>query len=541
VQGLNVKGSAGVNLNQFRLVWMVFMVLATAAPAVRNFLATPAGFHYTWILPPYPEDSLGYMAWAQQAAQGHLLFQLKFTALEHSAFLFNPFFLIAGWMSRLFSGNIGFTLFAMKEVGVICFLAAFFNYIDYLGLNRFQSIAATVMVSISSGLGGLLAYFGFVDPSSNFSGDLWLVDMNTFWSLLWNPLFPYSLTLILLALFWLDRGSRDGCTADFWWSGLLSGILALIHPYSQSLLIAMAIILTVARRKSSALIYLSRYLLAALPFILYVGLVAARHPLLSMHASTGAMRSPPPLTYAIGFGLPLLFCALGMTAEREQLLRRCGQVILWFVISFGLAYFPFWFQWKLIFGAHIPLCIVAAISIELILNRISNSQTRRWFTAAGAVIFLPLLISTPAYLLASEDMAVRSGVNSSYYISNDVMDGLHFLKTRTHSHDVVFAKPATSSLIPGFAGNTVVWGHWAMSVDQMQRRKWIKGLFDERSDWANPARAVEFWGNDIQYIFADGSFMTILHQDRRKWQVILNKADEVFSNRSVAIYKHRSG
>jgi hypothetical protein len=534
------KGNCA-GLNTFRLGWMVFMVLATSAPYLLSFFSTPAGCHYTWIVPPYPEDSFGYMAWTQQAAQGHFLFQLKFTALPHSAFLFHPFFLIAGWLSRLFAGNVGFTLFILKEVGVVCFLLAFFKYTDYLGLNRFQSMIATVLVGVSSGLGGLLAYFGFADPSTNFSGDLWLVDMNTFWCLLWNPLFPYSLTLMLLALFWLDRGSRDGRKSDFWLGGAATGILALIHPYSQPLLFTFAILITALRRKTSALIYLSRYFFATIPFVVYVGLVAALHPLISRHDSTGEMSSPSLLTYALGFGLPLLLCVVGLVVGREQLMKRFWPVMLWFVLSVALAYFPFWFQRKLIFGAHIPLCIVAAISLDLLLNRFSNSRTRGWVTAVAAIFFLPLLVSTSVYLLASENREVRNNADGYYYISNDVRDGLQFLKIQTKPSDVVFATVETSRLIPGLAGNTVVWGHWAQSVDLMERHDWITNLFNAHADWTDPARGREFWGTNIQYIFADGSLKQSLEQGRSRWQVILNEADVVFTNRSVAIYKHRNG
>jgi hypothetical protein len=466
---------------------------------------------------------------------------LKFTALPHSAFLFHPFFLIAGWLSRLFAGNIGFTLFLLKEAGVVFFLLAFFKYTDYLGLNKFQSVVATILVGVSSGLGGLLAYFGFADPSSNFSGDLWLVDMNTFWCLLWNPLFPYSLTLMLLTLFWLDRGSRDGRKSDFWLGGAATGILALIHPYSQPLLFTFAMLITVLLRRASALAYLFRYFLAAIPFVVYVGLVAALHPLISRHDSTGEMTSPSPLNYALGFGLPLLFCVAGLVVEREQLLKRCWPVVLWFVLSVALAYFPFWFQRKLIFGAHIPLCIVAAISLDLLLNRFSKSRSRGWVTAVAAIIFLPLLVSTPVYLLANENREVRNNTDGYYYISNDVMDGLQFLKTQTKPGDVVFGTVETSRLIPGLAGNTVVWGHWAQSVDMTQRHNWITNLFNEHADWTDPARAREFWGTDIQYIFADDSLKQSLEQGRRRWQVILNEADAVFTNRLVVIYKHRSG
>jgi hypothetical protein len=476
------------------------------------------------------------MAWAQQAAQGHFLFHLKFTALPHSAFLFHPFFLMAGWLGWLFGGNVGFALFVLKEIGVVFFLLAFFKYADYLGLNRFPSVAATILVGISSGAGGLLAWL--LGPT-HFSGDLWLVDMNTFWSLLWNPLFPWSLTLLVLVLFWLDRGSRDGRKSDFWLAGGATGILALIHPYSQPLLFTFTVLITVARRKASALNCLSRYFLAAIPFVVYVGLVAASQPLISRHDSLGKMDSPALATYALGFGLPLLFCLAGLAVGRERLVKRCWPVMLWFGLSVTLAYFPFWFQRKLIFGAHIPLCIVAAISLDLLLNQSTNSRTRGRVVAVAAAVFLPLLVSTPVYLLAGENREVRNNADGAYYISNDVMDGMRFLKTRTQSGDVVFSTVETSRLIPGLAGNTVLWGHWAQSVDLAERQDWITQLFNEHADWANTNRAREFWGTDIQYIFADGEFKQSLEQGRRQWQVILNEADEVFTNRSVVIYKHR--
>ena len=272
-----------------------------------------------------------------------------------------------------------------------------------------------------------------------------------------------------------------------------------------------------------------------------MGLVAAFNPLISKHDSAGEMTSPSPATYALGFGLPLLFCVAGLAVEREQLAKRCWPVMLWFVLSATLAYFPFWFQRKLIFGAQIPLCIVAAISLDLLLNRFSNSRKRGWVTAIAAIIFLPLLVSTPVYLLAGENREVRNNDTGAYYISNDVMDGLHFLKNQTKPGDVVFATVETSRLIPGLAGNTVVWGHWAQSVDLAERQDWITNLFNPHADWTDPARAREFWGTNIQYIFADGTLKQSLEQGRRQWQVILNEADVVFTNQSVVIYNHRAG
>ncbi len=528
-------------LTAFRLGWTLFLVFATAAPYLWNYLATPPGGQYTWILPPYPEDSFGYLAWTRQAAEGHFLFQLKFTALPHSAFLFNPFFLMAGWLTRLFAGNAGLALFVLKEVGVVCFLLALYKYIDHLGFNRFQSVVATILVGVSSGVGGLLVWLGLADPASHVSGDLWLVDMNTFWSLLWNPLFPWSLTLLLLAMFWLGRGSRDGRKSDFWLAGVAAGILALIHPYSQPLLFTFAVLITFWRAKASALGCLFRFFAAALPFVVYIGSVTAFHPLISRHDTMGEMSSPSPAAYALGFGLPLLFCALGLAVDRQRLLKHCGPVLFWFVLSLTLAYVPFWFQRKLIFGAHVPLCLMAAVALDLLRDRFSNSGARRWLAAAGALILLPLLVSTPVYLLAAENREVRGNADGYYYVSRDMRDGLDYLKNRTRPADVVFARVETSRLIPGLAGNTVLWGHWAMSVDLAERQTWITNLFNPHADWSDPGRASAFWSTNIQYLFADGPLKQSLEHGRSQWQVILNGADLVFTNPSVVIYRRPGG
>ena len=154
----------------FRWVWTAFVVFATSAPYLANFLFRPAHYHYTWILPPYPEDAFAYMAWSQQAAHGHWLFQLKYTALPHSPFLFHPFFLICGWLSWLLPYKIGIIFWVVKGIGTALFLLIFFKYSDYLGLTKVQSVISSVLVGITSGFGGLLVGFGLADRTGNFFG-----------------------------------------------------------------------------------------------------------------------------------------------------------------------------------------------------------------------------------------------------------------------------------------------------------------------------------------------------------------------------------
>jgi len=528
------------SLRNFRWALTIFVVLATSVPYLLNWLATPAGFHYTWIVPPYPEDSYAYMAWTQQAAHGNLLFQIKYTALPQNAFLFHPFFLVCGWISALSGCEAGFVLWLAKSVGVVIFFVTFFKYSDFLGLNRVESIVASLLTGVSAGLGGLFILFGVGSQSPFFPSDLWMPEMDTFGSLLWNPLFPFSLSAMVLTIYWLDRGSRDGRKSDFWFSGLSTGVLALIHPYSQLLLYAFAATVVLVRRKSEALGCLCRYFSAAFPFVLYLVLVTVFDPLVSKHSTHGQMPSPSLLNYALGFGIPLLLCVAGLAAGRGQLVKRHWQVIMWFLLSISFAYLPVWFQRKFIFGAHIPLCILAGISVDLIRTQWSREPGRRWILTVAGSILTALAVFTPIYLLISQRREVNAD-QGAYFISNEIMDGLKFLKTNSKANEVVFASTETSRLVPAYSGNTVLWGHWAMSVDFKEREAWFNNLFHGQPNWDDGRRAGEFWGTGIQYIFADGDLQNWVKQNPPEWRVILNEADVVFTNRLVTIYKHRSG
>ncbi len=527
-------------LGAFRLAWTVFVVAATSIPYLLNWLSPPAGSQYTWIMPPYPDDSLAYRAWSEQAAHGSLLFQMKYTALPHAPFLFHPFFLIGGWISALMGCDIGVVLWVLKAAGVVLFFMAFFMYTDDLRLSGFQSILATVLVGVSSGFGGLLVLFGLAKRLPALSADLWVVDSNTLWSLLWNPLFPWSLALMLFAIHRLERGTRERRTRDLWQSGLATGAMVLIHPYSLPLLLTLAVVLTVLRRRAETPGYLARYAIPVLPTAAYVASIAAFHPVVSRHSAQGAMQSPALSAYVLGFGLPMLLVVGGLAVARARLVDRHWPVILWFVLSLVFSYLPLWYQRKFIFGAHIPLCILAGVSVDSIVERLWTPPRRRRALLVAAMIGAPFLVATPVYLLGSELKEATANADGAYFIDDELMEGLKYLEARTVPDSVVFATPSTSRLIPGFSGNTVVWGHWAMSVDRKAREEWFTSLFKEGSDWNNEKRSGEFWGTGIDYILADGRLEGMIERNTVAWQVILADADRVFANNSVVIYRHRA-
>jgi hypothetical protein len=116
-----------------------------------------------------------------------------------------------------------------------------------------------------------------------------------------------------------------------------------------------------------------------------------------------------------------------------------------------------------------------------------------------------------------------------------------FLKNRGKPNEIVFATLATSRLIPAFSGNTVLWGHWAMSVDLNERENWLANLINNPSNQDDDRRGREFWGAGIQYVFADGDLRQALDRNPHKWRFILDEANVVFTNGAVTIYQHQGG
>jgi hypothetical protein len=523
----------------FRLGFIALMLVLTSLPYFLLWHATPPGAKYTWIMPPYPQDSLAYMAWTQQAAHGNFLLQLKYTTEPHSPFLFHPFFLVCGWLTRLLGCDIGVIHLLVKGVGVILFFFALFKYLDHLKLTTAESVAATLFTGLSSGLGAFLAWFGDATVIRSFRPvDTWLPDANTFWALLWNPLFPFSLTLTVLTIFWLDRGTSTGKKADLWLSGLAAGLLALIHPYSQLLLFVLVLTFTLVRQGKDSFGYLWRFAVAAFPFCLYLGLVTLLVPIVSQHSASGTMKSRPLTSYLLGFGIPLALVPLGVLFGRLEFLKRYWQLLFWFLLSLVFAYLPVWFQRKFIFGAHVPLAILAGVSVCIVISKLITGPKQVWAITAALLLLLPAVATTHIYNFKTQTKMAQANQGSSYYLNSDLAEGLPFLKTNSQPRDIVFATPLTSSLIPAFSGNTVLWGHWAMSVDSKQKQQWFQELCSPANGWDETKRLQEFWGG-VGYVFADGPFREGVRAGQPPWNLLLKQADKVFENGSITIYRHR--
>ena len=78
--------------------------------------AVPSGFLFNAL------DNLSYASWAQQSAQGRLLFENLYTTEAHGRILFNVFFLLAGGIARFTGWAVSGTITLLGALGAFATL-----------------------------------------------------------------------------------------------------------------------------------------------------------------------------------------------------------------------------------------------------------------------------------------------------------------------------------------------------------------------------------------------------------------------------------
>jgi hypothetical protein len=493
----------------------------------------PEGFvsgdvEYTWILPPYPSDSLSYAAWTRQAADGALLFQVKYTGIDHDAVIFQPVFLIAGWLQAATEWPTGAALLAVRTLGVLGFVWTFHWFCLGFSLSRRQRVLALLLVVVSSGFGGLLA------PAGLRSADVWMPDLNTLWSLVWNPVLSFSLVLLLAVAGNLQRHQRDGRRRRLIAAGALTGLLAFVHPYDvvPAALLGLFAVGTASPR-SRMLGSLVSFALPAAPPVLFQGSLALFHPVLSAH-SGALMESPAPWSYLTGLGLPLVLAvaAVVMLGPR-RIWRDYRLLVFWILATALLLYLPVWFQRRFVTGLHPSVCVLGAVGLDLLATRAAGGRRPVW----GSIVAALLAASSITHVHNARMTLVGLRQNPSFYfLPRPIAEALDFLASDSHPSDKVLAHANVATHIPGRTGNTVTHGHWAQSVDAEDHDRWLRFLFATKADGLDPQRAASLSERGIDYVVVDAAVWQLwLRQRMPDW--LTAHYDVVFRNDGAMILK----
>ncbi len=322
----------------------------------------------------YPDDAYVYHSWMRQAREGKWLFKDLFTTDPHTPFLFNLLFLLLGLIQRWFPLNDLFYAHLVRLFSGAVFLLLCYQLILYLLPNPSHQQLAFLTLLFSSGLGWL---FSRQVPYSPI--DLWQTEAITFLCIYQSFLFLFSLTLMVLYVFWFLRSEQEERWCWAIGAGFGGLLLADIHPYDILHLWAVLGGYFCWSLRQHPEGWLSRLLkilplfFIPLPAVGYNYWLFLREPLFRARALVPTGSAPLPFVL-LGYGLLLPLAGWGYyllsRSEDQRESRRIAPFLaIWALVGLLLPYVPLSFQRKLIMGAHIPLALLAGVGLEALLRR----------------------------------------------------------------------------------------------------------------------------------------------------------------------------
>jgi len=466
-----------------RWVWgiIVAMLLAIALPYLWAGAITPQGFEYQWLL-FNPDDQNVHLSWAKQASQGHFFFYDLFTTeslSNHERPLFNNLFI---WLVGVLSFGDRIPLALVFHGLRLLFTALtmwwFYGFTTRLIDDRRVRLLAVFFAAFAMGPGWLRVGF------PGLFKDLRLADQPdqpnmammpeafTFSSAYIFPLFMASIAMLMLTYLMVLRAQETGNIRYALAAGGAAMVLGNFHTY-DAIPLGVTLLLWAGysvwqQRGSEAktkMAWLAPLIAIAgtLPPVLYQIYVFKNSTEFQLKALTP---TPPPdilemlLSYA-----PLVFFVIpGFLAARRHPGARL--MLLWLVVSLTVIYAPLSFGRKMIEGAHLPLCFLAAAGI---VKMFSTAWLRRSVIGVVALVSLAscFFFANWSITNAMDNNQKRLGaLMPPLYLTNGDAGALRFLEQQKDDKPgAILCMSLLGNYVPRFTGKFTFVGHWAETLN----------------------------------------------------------------------------
>jgi hypothetical protein len=523
------------------LAWALVMICAAAAPIVSGYLHARPGERFLGFVPAYYEDYQSYLAWMRQAEQGHLLFRDLFTSETHRRIILLPVFWVMGAAARLTGASLVGVWYLVHGLATVLLVWTIHAFAARFSGDRTTRLLALGLATTAAGLGGFV-------PASLLAGsaevqrpiDLWMVEANQFFPVASSYFtLPLALALMLLALMRLLRHLEEGRSRDAGAAGGYAIALAMTHQYDVATLFAVvaAWVVVVRARHWRGLV-----LFAAIPapYVVYSLAVVRLDPALSR--LTWDMPVPGVSAHLLGWGIPLILAvgaALVPAVRRDN--RNVPLLVAWLLAVVVLLLVPLEFRRKLIWGAQIPMAMLAAMGVRWVWGRIGArpaSVRLRRALAGGAAVALLAVCAYGSFLVERDLLRRAAASGADEFVPQGFVEGLDWLRLHARPGDVVMASPSLAPLVPGWTGATVFAGHWAQTIDLDAKWHFVEMVF-RSPGFASPGELRQVLDrNRVRFIVLDARAMSLVRlPDALPDRNIAGLATPVLRNQEVAIWE----
>jgi hypothetical protein len=511
---------------RFPLLVALFFVLLLLIPYGLGYLTVAPDLYFTGIL-MNPEDTQTYFAKMRQGFDGAWRYTIPFTPDPHQAELVGVFYVWLGQAARA----VGLTLIQTWHlVRVLAGLALCIVVYWFVGLfvtaasgYSVQPVSARrlsyLLALFGSGLGWLLFLLGHPYWLDHFPVDFKQPGAHLFFTALTYPHIILGTLLLLLSVGLLQQEvARPAAAMGEKWPRLLllavsNLALAIAYPFLIYLVLGTAVITTlyllVQQRRILWLFGLRlafSFSLAA-PLLLYYAATLYTNPVFRAWDVQAVTPSPPLPHYLVAYGPMLLLAAL-YAWKRPQEQSRFLLLWAWIATVCLLLYAPLNPQRRFVQGVHVPLSILTTLGfVEVLLPWLWQTRplqallhhprySRAGMTRLLALAFLGFMSLANGYLWLS--VAVSSVIQQPDPLFRPVteVEAVDWVRQNVENSAVFIGDYQTGNFIPAQAGQRVVLGHWAETVDYEQRTVEVAQFYQSATPDAWRLALIEQYGID---------------------------------------------
>ncbi len=502
----------------------VVAMLVLSIPYLYGLSIRPEGTYYSGLL-ANPDEHNVYLAYMKEVQDGRFFLINPFTSESEAqeGRVLNIFFLKLGLVAR-------FTRLGLPVVYHIARLASgwlLLMAIYYLAAQVLSSIRARrlalVLAFCASGIGWLYPSQPGQPHPIDYGPGLIMPEAITFLSLLLNPLFCFSMFLMIVTVGLGAHALGSGSTRAAVLAGVAALVLGNVHSYDiipVAAVLAVYLLWLVLKRRAGLRALRLAVLMAAiaLPSLAYqLWLIRSGEVTLAIKTTETPVYSPSPAMLAMGLGLPLVLALAGaVRALRARSPESAVLLTIWLLVGFALVYAPVPFQRKLAEGIHLPVVLLAAFGMERPLDRLG----RRTAALAGMAIVLLSLPSNVLFVsrslgdLRTNNRAYLANFMPPLYLRADQYAALKWLDRHVDYEDVLLCSSFLGSYAPSLAGTRVYLGHWAETL-----------RFREKLGYYAAFRSADT-GDDLREAFVRLEGISYVLRDRSVYDEIYNLSPE---------------
>jgi len=466
-------------------LFAVFITLLTALPLIMGYLTQ--GPEVFMGIPVHVTDANAHLNLIEQAREGELLFTNMFTGETVPALLFNPFHLVLG--------TIASSSLAVYNVAAILLTFVFF-FVLYWFIGEFINDKKTKQVAffltgLSTGFGAGWILVQSITGRMLGSSDLWVSEMNTF-TMFGQPHFTLATIFMMIVIAFTKRALEHSSNKYAVFAGITALLLTTVHIFDIVTLSAILGTWFVYRQikygwEWDEVKKLGIIAFIALPAVAYYAWLFLLNPTYSEWNALNQTITPNIIEIISGYGLIIFLAAFIIYKDRFKD-KRTVLLSLWAIANLLLIYLPVNVQRRFIMGLHLPLCMLAAIAIISLTNKL------RWQQAIIIGVILITSITT-IFLTVDRINNLHDDEVNDYknvkYLSTEEVEALEWLRELKDRDKIIFAPRKISNYIPSFAYKRIYSGHWAQTIN-----------YESKQDYVNEAYATKTFPDiDVNYVW----------------------------------------